>query len=217
MSQNVEQNLENLQPSQEKIKDLNTLFEIERNAYQAILQTSPIFNKYSSWLLVGCGAAASLVIAHMDTINNYLSLDTIQLSLLILVIAGLFGLLEKHIALNVETNLSIIQNLWPIITTIVSEHIKHIDETSNTLAESTQKGNVKTNLSDITNKFKNQFKKVAPSYSRYTIDKYYKKSKADPLYVHKISIKLYNRQKAYFFLASLSFFSFIILIAFSLK
>ena len=60
------------------------------------IATSPIIDKFSTWLLAGCGATAALMITNMNAIIPLIGDLEFKLSIYLLIASALAGLLQKY-------------------------------------------------------------------------------------------------------------------------
>ena len=72
----------------------------------SLLSTSPTIDRFSTWLLAGIGAATTLTITNIESITRIISFQNVKGALYLLIVSGLFGLLEKYLALRIQTKLS---------------------------------------------------------------------------------------------------------------
>jgi hypothetical protein len=86
--------------------------EFLRIVASSILSSSPIIDKYSTWLLAGCGAIASIMIANISAVIPFLGTFGVKLSLYLLTISAVIGLLQKARAIKVQSFSEIAERLY---------------------------------------------------------------------------------------------------------
>lgn len=88
----------------------------------SLLSTSPVIDKFSTWLMVGIGAAATLLITNIASITSIAALEIVKVALSLLVAAGLFGFLEKWLSHDIQVNLSQEESLQKILASIYADY-----------------------------------------------------------------------------------------------
>jgi len=78
-----------------RVANENTIHSVVSVAYAGMLSKSPQIDTFSTWLLAGTGATASLLIANIELVSKALSIEGFQISLSVLSLSALFGLFTK--------------------------------------------------------------------------------------------------------------------------
>ena len=71
----------------------NTELGFVDSLYTGALKSSPIIDKFSSWLLAGTGATAALMITSMDKLIPFIGSQSFKVSIYLLIVSALFGFL----------------------------------------------------------------------------------------------------------------------------
>lgn len=80
--------------------------QILRAYFTSVFEMSPLVDKFATWLLVVVGGTAALTITNIKIISSILPFTNIKIGLGFLLISGLFGFLEKFLALNIGTTVA---------------------------------------------------------------------------------------------------------------
>ena len=70
--------------------------------FENIIESTRFFDSYSTWLTVGTGAAAALLLTNVGSILPYLTAAGFKLSGVLLVLSLLFGVLSKFFAIQCQ-------------------------------------------------------------------------------------------------------------------
>lgn len=74
--------------------------------FTSSLETSPLVDTFATWLLAVIGATAVLTITNIKSIAAIVPFPNMKVALGFLLVGGLFGFLEKFLALNIRTVLA---------------------------------------------------------------------------------------------------------------
>lgn len=80
--------------------------QILRAYFNSVFEMSPLVDKFATWLLAGVGATAALTITNIKSITSIIPFENIKIGIGLLVISGLFGFLEKFLALDIQSTVS---------------------------------------------------------------------------------------------------------------
>lgn len=87
--------------------------------FSSMIATAPIIDRFVTWLLVGTGATAVLLITNISNILLFLSIYGFKVSGFFLVISGVFGLLAKfksiQCQISYENDNKIKESMKPIL------------------------------------------------------------------------------------------------------
>lgn len=104
-----------------RIANENTKHAAVSAAYVGMLSRSPQIDSFSTWLLAGTGATASLLVANIADITAALSVPGFKICLSLLAIAALFGLFTKcasvFLPIDGERQAALQQQMLDIFTT----------------------------------------------------------------------------------------------------
>jgi hypothetical protein len=92
--------------------------------YLSTIAGSESVDRYSSWLLAGIGATAALMVSGVSSIVPFLTQQGFKYSLVILVAAGLAGMLAKLRALQVRVFLNARSSVHELFPPIISAHLE---------------------------------------------------------------------------------------------
>ena len=88
----------------------------------SLLSTSAVMDRFSTWLLVGIGAATTLLISNIASITSIVSFESVRWALILLIEAGLFGFLEKVLSRDIQVNLAQEENLQKILASVSADY-----------------------------------------------------------------------------------------------
>jgi hypothetical protein len=96
--------------------------ELARAFFDAVLSTSAAIGKVATWLLAGLGATVALIIANLEKTNTFLGANHLSELILLLLVAGLFGLAEKYLAILVHIQIRIEKKTRQAVSEIFGRH-----------------------------------------------------------------------------------------------
>ena len=170
-----------------------TELELTRAFFDAVLSTSASIDKVATWLLAGLGATVALIIANLEKTNTFLGAGHLSELILLLLVAGLFGLAEKYLAIRVHIQIHVDKKARQAMSVIFGKHENQKDE----IEELAKQSNVRVNVEIDAMKPILEIKKIVPWYQRMNFEKNFKRGLKDQLYGHKHAARFYNRQVAY--------------------
>jgi len=173
----------------------------------SLLSTSPVIDKFSTWLMAGIGAAATLLITNIASITSIAAFKNVKVSLILLIAAGLFGVLEKYLSRDIQVNLLQEESLQKILASISADY-EHRKSVIQGWAEVEGK---KINVSINVKRVLNQYASLRPWFIRRKLRKF------EPLpIVLKKSVCRYYCQTIWAVLELLFFVGFVLVMAFSI-
>lgn len=101
----------------------------------SILEASPIIDKYSTWLLAGCGAIASIMVANVKAVLPFLGAVGFKVSLYLLMVSAVIGLLQKVRATKVQSFSVITERLLTKIEPVRANQEQAFEELQKIAAE----------------------------------------------------------------------------------
>lgn len=173
--------------------------------YQSVSETSPLVGKFSMWLLAGTGATAALLITQIKSIIPYISLQGLQLCLIMLVISSIAGFIAKFYSLRCEIQNEIQKKLIELINSVLE---KHAEDEREILEYANERGLIlKTNinLSNIIIEYSRPF----PFWIKWLIARKTQKTAGDRQAGFHIVAKAYTAQLSWTFLQAVMFIVFI--------
>lgn len=78
-----------------RLENENSKHAVVSTMYLGVLARSPHIEAFTTWLLAGTGAAATLLIANIQSISAVIGRDGFQICMSLLVVSALFGLFTK--------------------------------------------------------------------------------------------------------------------------
>lgn len=173
----------------------------------SLLSTSAVIDKFSTWLMAGIGAAATLLITNIASITSIAAFENVKDALLLLIVAGLFGFLEKVLSRDIQVNLLQEESLQKILASISADY-EHRRSVIQGWAEIEGK---KVNVSINIKRVLKQYASLHPWIIRRKLRQF------DPLVVVlKKGVYRYYWQTAWAVLELLFFLVFVLLMAFSI-
>ena len=170
-----------------------TEFELTRAFFDAVLSTSASIDKVATWLLAGLGATTALIIANLEKTSLFVGADHLGEVIFLLLVAGLFGLAEKYLAILVHIQIHVDKKVRRSTAEIFGNHERQKNEIEKLAKHSNESVTVEFDaMKPIL-----EIKKIVPWYQRLNFEKHFKRSLGDPLYGHKRAAHFYNRQVAY--------------------
>ena len=163
----------------------NTELNISGISFRAMLNSSLILEKFSTWLLAGIGATCALIIANINSMSKIIDISTIKYSLMLLVISGLFGFLSKYYSIQIQIVLEVDEILRNLLPKILETHIEEEKKVHNTAQEQ----NVTINtIPDIIGSMR-KVADSAPWFKRKKTLKDFEKGKEDPLFGYRRAMR----------------------------
>ena len=173
----------------------------------SLLSTSPVIDKFSTWLLAGIGATATLLITNIESITRIAAFENVKIALILLIVAGLFGFLEKYLSRDIQVNLSQEGSLQKILASISADYEHRKSVIQGWEEVNGRKINVSINIQRVLN----QYASLHPWLIRRKIRKF------EPLpVVLKKNVWCYYRQTAWAVFELLFFAGFVLVMAFSI-
>jgi len=176
--------------------------QILRAYFSSVFEMSPIVDKFATWLLAGVGATAALTITNIKSITSIIPFENIKLGLGFLIISGLFGFLEKFLALDIQATTSQESKL----RNILQESSVKYNEKIHDYVEFAKSNNI--DLNEIVNVVKvlDKFTDAHPWYKRWQLRKQINVDDA-----LKARLRRYYRQLKYTVFEFIGFLLFIII------
>ena len=174
--------------------------QILRAYFASVFEMSPIVDTFATWLLAVVGGTAALMITNIKSISSILPLVNIKIGIGFLLISGLFGFLEKFIALDIQSTVAQESKLRAILQESSQEFHEMIRQYE-MIAEA---ANIDINAEVDTGKALNKFVKAHPWYKRIQIEKV-----ITPEDTLKKRLRRYYRQLLY---TVLEFFGFLVFV-----
>lgn len=202
-------------------ENLNNLAKITNNIAETrlteilfgeILKSSPIFDKFSTWLLIGTGATASLMITNLEKISPIVGRTNLKDSIYLLTVSALLGFLAKFKYIHCQTMLAINEQMKEQILLALGKYNREIEEINNLAKENNHK--IETNL-DFENVI-NNFTKAFPRFTHSKLFKEFKEGTEDQLTQGRKNANSVFWQGVYTNFQLLAFISCILFIAYSL-
>jgi hypothetical protein len=190
----------------------NTELNISQLSFRAILNSSLVLEKFSTWLLAGIGATCALTITNINSITKIIDPSVIKYSLLILVVSGLLGFLCKYYSIKIQILLELDEIIRSKIPEIMSHHI---EEEKRVHGKAIEQGIPVNTVPDIMGSTRKPFDSV-PWFKRKSALKGLEKGVEDPLFGYRRGIRFLYFQSVVTILEFICFFIFIIIVAVNL-
>lgn len=171
--------------------------QILRAYFNSVFEMSPLVDTFATWLLAVVGGTVALTITNMKSISSILSFTNIKIGLGFLLISGLFGFLEKFLALDIRSTLVQESKLRDILQAVSEEFLEKIRQYE-MLAEA---ANIDICAEVDTGRPLSKFIEAHPWYKRIQIGK-----TITPGNALKKRLRRYYRQLLY---TTLEFFAFL--------
>lgn len=153
--------------NQESLEKLEELIETNFHnsmvsaASEAIIGTHEVFDKFSSWLLVGSGATAALIIVNVDKIVPYVSQFGLRWGILLLTASALFGFCAKYFEIAVSASKKVGQDSTDLMTGKMKAYEEALERFDNIAEKSgyirNEKNQFENFLADFINLFPYDF------------------------------------------------------------
>ena len=176
--------------------------------------TSPIIDKFSTWLLAGCGATAALMITNMNAIIPLIGNLEFKLSIYLLIALALAGLLQKYKSIALQIFHGITERLNQEASVIETEQQKTFKELQMTGKE--HGVDLGISLSVDIQRIKKEFSEAAPFFLRNKAIKNFEKGSKDILHGWRKMLKVLKWQYYYLVLQIIFFIVFIFIPVISL-
>jgi hypothetical protein len=70
-------------------------------------RTSAAFGSFSNWMIVGYGAALSLLVAHIDTVTKFVSPKAMRWSIILFLVAVFLHIVDRYLATMVANGVAV--------------------------------------------------------------------------------------------------------------
>jgi hypothetical protein len=174
--------------------------------FMNIVSRSPQIDTFSTWLLAGTGAAATLMIANIQNMIQAFGRHGFKVTLSMLAISSLLGVLAKCVYIFFQTGGETQEKLLQQIKPILDKH--HEDEQKIIESAKTRGLFLKTELS--MEKVLSDFAAPFPKLPRWFMTRYLIKHKDNRQVGHLLPIRMFQWQSSLSLLQGLAFISFII-------
>lgn len=171
----------------------NTAREMAKIGFDAVLSASPVVDRSASWLLVGVGATATLLIGNLSDTSEMIGVGAVKACLIILLIAALLGVAEKAVATMVQTQAHIDQQMQAAMPALLERH----NEKEQEVDSLAQNPDARPNTDVDIDFFLSQISDVVPWYYKRKFRTQIQEHMKDPLYGKKRAGRMYNRQVIY--------------------
>jgi hypothetical protein len=158
-----------------KITKKNAESKLIKMLLKEILKTSPILDKFSTLLLIGVGATASLMIANLEKILPIIGQVNFKDSIYLLVVSILFGVLAKIKFFYCQIALAINENLENQMVTILEEHDNNKEEIKNLDKDNNLKIDIDIDIVSVIQ----EFNKAFPRFTHRQLFQEFKKGTED--------------------------------------
>lgn len=176
--------------------------QILRAYFASVFEMSPLVDTFATWLLAVVGGTAALTITNIKSMSSILPFANIKVGLGFLLISGLFGFLEKFLALDIRSTVAQESKLRDILREASEEFHGKIRQYA-MLAEA---ANIDINAEVDTRKPLGKFIEAHPWYKRMQIGK-----AITPENALRKRLRRYYRQLLYTALEFIAFLVFVMI------
>jgi hypothetical protein len=177
--------------------------DVLRANYTSVFEMSPLVDRFAPWLWSGVGATAALMVANIESITRIIPFAQVKFCLGILTVSGLFGFLEKFLALDIQSTAAQEAKLREILQESSQEFYRQISELK--LAAAAQNIDISSEID--TKKALDKFADAHPWYKRIWFKRRIKAEDAQ-----KVRLRRYYRQLIYAVLEFFGFMAFILIV-----
>ncbi len=200
------ENPEDLLHNWNKLNKHNAEQDLASAMFASVLSTSPIIDKFSSWLLAGTGATAAVFITNVKEILPFLTQPGFKTCGVLLVVSGLFGFLAKYKAImcqiSYQNDIAVRKAMLPILDKHEGYEIKIVGYAK----EQGVKLETDINMDLVINEFCNPF----PKWVGWLMKRYLRKNKDNRQIGYVKPIQSYHWQFNLTLLQTVTFIAFVI-------
>lgn len=189
--------------------------EFLRIVMASIVESSPIIDKYSTWLLAGCGAMASIMIANVKAVIPFLGSLGFKISLYLLTISAIIGLLQKFRAMKVQSFSVITERLFTRAESIRQNHQQAFAELQKAATEHGVE--LEVGLDMNLQRIRSEMAAFTPFFLRTKTLAHFDKGAKDELHGWREAVGGLRWQIYFFGVQFLLFVGFLLVAAFSVK
>ncbi|WP_323846439.1 hypothetical protein [Microbulbifer magnicolonia] len=173
--------------------------------YTSVVETGPIVDKFSTWLLAGTGATGALLISQIESVLPYLGKFDFRVCISLLVISSLLGFLSKYFSILCQIQVRSITVLPEKLEKIFSDHEKNKEEI---IEIANKRGITLETEIDINNVLK-EFSKPFPKLTKWMIQRQGNRGLENRQIGYQAAAIRFHKQAIYTFLQGLSFVLFL--------
>ncbi len=174
--------------------------------FASVVSKSPEIDKFSTWLLVGTGGTATLLISNIKDIQNALSPLGFKIGLSLLVASGLMGILARCVNVFFQAGGDQQSKLIEQIQPFLDKHAE--DEKKILELAKAQELTLETKIE--VDRILKEYMKPFPSWTRWMFFLFVRKQKDNTQVGHLLPVKAFIWQTNLAFLQALLFISFFI-------
>lgn len=173
--------------------------------FSSLVSTSPVIDRFSSWLLAGTGATAALLVANADKLVPFLSNTGFRVVGALLVVSAVFGLLSKTRAVQCQIGTENDQRVRELMRPILDKHLQ--DEEKIQQAAEARGLPLATEL-DL-GRVIAEFAKPFPRWVGWLLRRHLAKHAGNPQIGYLLPVRFYISQATFAFLQVVSFLAFV--------
>jgi hypothetical protein len=171
-----------------------------------VVARAPQADTFSTWLLAGTGASATLMITNIQGMLTAFSGHGFKVTLLMLVLSAVFGLLAKYVFVffqyGGDSQSKLIEQIKPILDTHSEQQAK--------IRESAKLRGVTLDTDIRMDVVLTEFAKPLPHWSRWLVMRYINKHKENRQIAHLLPVRFFHWQIGLSFFQGLTFLIFIL-------
>jgi hypothetical protein len=174
--------------------------------FQSMTETSPLIDKFSTWLLAGTGATGALFITQIKSILPYLKPEGFKVCLVVLVISAILGFIAKYHSLRCEIQSNVQSKLSELIKPVFAKHEE--DETK--IQDYAEKKGIELETEISLSKIMDEFSRPFPFWVKWLINRKITKTAGERQAGFHIAVKSYMSQLRWTFFQACMFLGFML-------
>lgn len=174
--------------------------------YQSMSETTPVIDKFSTWLLAGTGATGALLITQIQSVLPHLTLKGYRVCLIILVVSAVLGFIAKYYSIRCEIQNRVMSKMKQLATPIIEKHEQDKEKIQEYAADQGINLHSDMDFESIVTEFNRPFSKLV----KWIILRSVRKGSNDRQTGYHTAIKAYMRQANSTFIQAILFLSFML-------
>ena len=170
--------------------------ELGRIVFATVMRQGPIIDKFSTWMLLVEGAICAILVANLDKIHGAMKPGWKWWFAVTFAVSAFSGVWQKltstRVRLTVETDARIQEPAVQLLSAIMTK--TPIPSETAIQSEKAQQEFATSALMKVAREVADEMKDAAPWYLKWNIERWYKRSLADPLARLKLGARLFAWQ-----------------------
>jgi hypothetical protein len=173
--------------------------------FSSLISTSPVIDRFCSWLLAGTAATAALLVANADKLVPFLGEAGFRIAGVFLVVSGVFGLISKACAVQCQISIENEQRVRDFMSPILDKHAQDEEK----ILEFAQARGVSLLTELDLGRVLAEFAKPFPRWVGWLLGRHLAKHAGNPQIGYLLPIRFYLSQSLFMFLQVVFFLVFI--------